>query len=601
MSTLLIFGLIALLVFGAPIFAVMLGFSLLGATTTGRGISDFAITEIFAMGLDSDRARILATIPLFIFCGYLMAEAKTADRMVRLAKAALGWLPGGLAIVTIFACAVFTTFSGASGVTIVALGGLVMPALIKELYPKRYALGLVAGTGSIGLMFPPALPLIVYATVYMVSAQSLAAGEGGAEMRLIDFSMDRFLFAGIVPGLVLIGILCVMAVAVAVVRKVPRQTFEIRELGRSALAGLPEMLLPVLIIGGLVRGFEIPELAALTAVYVLILEVVVFRDVPIRQIARIIRESMVLVGAIFMIILSASVLTNYFVTEQVPVRLMEWITDRIDSKWVFLIALNLVLILVGMFMDIFSAIVVVVPLIIPVADQFGINPYHLGVIFLINLEVGYLTPPVGLNLFITSFKFGRPITEVMHASLPFLGAMLLALILVTYIPALTVVPGPDRDGRIADLVAEVKAAHERAGMVTEVELPDGSTLSLDDCASITDQMAVLECEAMFRKVSECRVDAGGEPGNPCELEAIGAYAAASGVSADDSLSGLDEIDFDAEFDALDMDDELGDLDDDVEESADEPPPPSGAGGPGGFDDGLSEELDAELEGLFDDL
>jgi C4-dicarboxylate transporter, DctM subunit len=598
MPTLLILGLVALLVLGAPIFAVMLGFSLLGATTTGRGISDFAITEIFAMGLDSDRARILATIPLFIFCGYLMAEAKTADRMVRFAKAALGWLPGGLAIVTIFACAIFTTFSGASGVTIVALGGLVMPALIKELYPRRYALGLVAGTGSIGLMFPPALPLIVYATVYMVSAQSLAAGEGGAEMRLIDFQMDRFLFAGIVPGLVLVGILCVMAVAVAVVRKVPRQQFELGELGRSALAGLPEMLLPVLIIGGLYLGLQISELAALTAVYVLFLEIAVFRDVPVRHVARIIRESMVLVGAIFMIILSASVLTNYFVTEQVPVRLMEWITERIDSKWVFLIALNLVLILVGMFMDIFSAIVVVVPLIIPVADQFGIDPYHLGVIFLINLEVGYLTPPVGLNLFITSFKFGRPITEVMHASLPFLGAMLLALILVTYIPALTVVPGPDRDGRIAELVAEVKTAHQRVGMVTEVTMPDGSTLSLDDCASITDQMAVLECESLFRTVSECRTEAGGEAQSPCETEAIGAYAASRGMSADDGLSGLDDFDFDSEFEALDMDGDLDDLDGELDEST---PPSGGAGGSGGFDDGLSEELDAELDGLFDDL
>ena len=599
MPTLLIFGLVALLAFGAPIFSVMLGFSLLGATTTGRGISDFAITEIFAVGLDSDRARILATIPLFIFCGYLMAEAKTADRMVRFAKAALGWLPGGLAIVTIFACAIFTTFSGASGVTIVALGGLIMPALIKELYPKRYALGLVAGTGSIGLMFPPALPLIVYATVYMVSAQSIAAGEGGAEMRLIDFSMERFLFAGIVPGLVLIGILCAMAITVAIVRKVPRQPFSLPELGRSALSGLPEMLLPVLIIGGLLAGLQISELAALTAVYVLLLEVVLFRDVSIGAIWRIIRESMVLVGAIFMIILSASVLTNYFVTEQVPVRLMEWVTDRIESRWVFLIALNLVLILVGMFMDIFSAIVVVVPLIIPVADQFGIDPYHLGVIFLINLEVGYLTPPVGLNLFITSFKFGRPITEVMRASLPFLGAMLVALILVTYIPALTVVPGPERTGRIADLVAEVSQARERASMVTEVKLPDGDTLALDDCDDIADQMLALECRGVFQTVTECREQAAGEIGTPCEAEAIQGYAASAGVGSDDALSGLDDIDFDAEFEALDMDDELGDLDDAIDDGdGDDGPPPAGSGR---FDDGLDEELDAELDDLFDDL
>ncbi|HET7501612.1 MAG TPA: TRAP transporter large permease, partial [Kofleriaceae bacterium] len=472
MMTLLIVLLGLAFISGAPLFTIMLGAAALGAVSLPREFSsefDGMVEHMLNVGL-GDQVQVMSTIPLFIYAGYLLAEAGTADRLVRFANAALGWVPGGLAIVTIGTCALFTVFTGASGVTIIALGGVLMPALVRQGYPERFSMGLIAGTGSVGLLFPPALPLFIYGTVY---------GLTNLEPEIWD--TRRFLFAGIVPGMVLIGMLSAVAVTVAIMKKLPRQRFNFRELCVSWALAFPELCIPFGVIIGLGIGFDLPQVAALTVVYTIALEVGVSRLLGKLGVAwgkpldpRVLwttsREAMAMVGAIFIIIFASTALTNFMVTAEVPRKLVEWTQSTVESKIVFLLAINLILLIVGTVMDIFSAIVVVLPLIGPIAKAYGIDPYHLGVIFLLNLEVGYLHPPVGLNLFITSVKFQRPITEVMWATIPFLVTMIVALLTITYVPALTVVPEAERTGTINNLVVEIHAAAEEGRATKDVAL-----------------------------------------------------------------------------------------------------------------------------------
>jgi len=517
-AILIILALVILLALGAPIFAVMLGFALTGAyfSATGRGMPDFAIDEILKMGTGAE-AGTLVTIPLFIFCGFLMAEAKTAKRLIDASKVWLGWMPGGLAIVTIFACAIFTTFTGASGVTIVALGGLLMPALVKEKYPEKFSLGLVTGTGSVGLLFPPALPLIVYGYVYMVTAQSMDSTKDVAA----NFSIERFLIAGVLPGLVLIGCLGAVAIYVAIRYKVPRHPFKVNNLAKPTALALPELLIPVMIIFGIANNIRLANLAAITVVYVLILELGVFRDVNAKKLWRITREAMCLVGAIFIIIFAAKVLTNYVITAKIPEDLVAFTSKHISSKYVFLLALNFLLLIVGMVMDIFSAIVVVVPLITPIAASYGIDPFHLGVIFLLNLEIGYMTPPVGLNLFIASFRFQKPIIDVIRATWPFLLATVVALILVTYIPAIveTSTPPPERRAEPAMFwkVTERMSMVERTAW--KVKMGD-KELTLGSCWKIKEPTKENDCIEVFEDVTKCRA----KKDKDCEEVRVHKYA-----------------------------------------------------------------------------
>lgn len=502
-----VLGLLVAFVSGAPLFAVMLAAAALGAVSLPRPFSsefDGMIEHVLNVGL-GDQVQVMSTIPLFIYAGYLLAEARTADRLVRFANALLGWVPGGLAIVTIGTCALFTVFTGASGVTIIALGGVLMPALVRNGYPERFSIGLIAGTGSVGLLFPPALPLFIYGTVY---------GLTNLEPELWD--TRRFLFAGIVPGMVLVGMLSAVAVTVAVVKKLPRQRFSFGELLKSFLAALPELVVPFGVIGGLAVGFALPEIAALTVLYVIILEVVVLRMLEPRVLWTTSREAMAMVGAIFIIIFASTAMTNFMVTADVPKKLVAWTQAHVSSKIVFLLAINGILLVVGTVMDIFSAIVVVLPLIAPIAKAYGIDPYHLGVIFLLNLEVGYLHPPVGLNLFISSVKFQRPITEVMWATVPFLVTMIVALLTVTYVPALTVVPEPERRGMVTNLAQLVHDAAEEGRAVKEVALVDAAGAPLKDasgapvvrklaaCAGIKDDTARDTCQSLFFDVSGCK-------------------------------------------------------------------------------------------------
>lgn len=365
-------------------------------------------------------APTLITIPLFTFAGYMLAESKAPKRLVDVAQAFVGWLPGGLAIVTIMACAFFTAFTGASGVTIIALGGLLYPILKKEKYDDHFSLGLVTSCGSLGLLFPPSLPLILYGLIASVS-------------------IDKLFLAGIIPGFILVFAMSLYSTFNAKKRKVRRIPFNWKNLAKSIRAAAWEIPLPFVILIGIYGGFiTASEAAAVTAFYVLLVEVFIYRDIKLfSDIPRIIRESMLLVGGILIILGVALGMTNYIVDAQVPMKIFNYVSQYITSKLMFLVLLNIFLLIVGCLMDIFSAIIVVVPIITPIAYRYGVDPVHLGIIFLTNLEIGYLTPPVGLNLFISSFRFNRSILELYRIVLPYLAILIACLLIITYIPWLS--------------------------------------------------------------------------------------------------------------------------------------------------------------------
>jgi tripartite ATP-independent transporter DctM subunit len=404
--------LVALL--GMPIFAVLALVSLVTYHAEGISFSSVAV-EMYRLA----EAPLLIAIPMFTFVGYLLAESGAPRRLVRLSQALLGWMPGGLALVTLVACALFNAFTGASGVTIIALGGPLLPALLAQRYPEKFVDGLLTTSGSLGLLFPPSLPIILYGFV---------AGT----------SVDKLFAAGILPGVLLIVLLSVYAARVSIRHNVPRQPFEWRALREALRDAAWEVPLPFLVVGGIYSGkVTLNEAASLTAMYALVVEVAIYRNVPIRRLPRILTESMVLVGALVVIMGAAFAMTNYFVTAEIPNRLFDWSRNYIDARWEFLILLNLFLILVGCLMHIYEAILVVVPLIVPVAAQYGVDPVHLGIIFLTNLEIGYSFPPVGLNLFYASLRFEKPVMSLARSALPFLGLYFIALAIITYWPALS--------------------------------------------------------------------------------------------------------------------------------------------------------------------
>jgi C4-dicarboxylate transporter DctM subunit len=429
---------LSLAVLGLPLFCVLAGVGMAGLHSVDTPFSG-GITDVYS--LTGGKAVSLSTIPLFTFAGYLMARAKTAERLVRMSKAILGWMPGGLAVMTVWTCAFFTVFTGASGVTIVALGGLLLPELERSRYSKRFSIEVVTGSGAVGLLFPPALPLIVYGIVF-----GLNAGQSH-----IEFEIQRFFLAGIVPGLVLLLILTAYCIWEGWRSNVPRYPVDFKTFFEALLEAKWEVPIPFVILGLLLGGWAvIPEVAALTALYVFVIEVFVYKDIDIkRDLFAVTRESMTLVGAIFMKIVAATVLTTYFIQAEIPETLFHFLNKYVHTQVGFLLVLNVLLLIVGCLMDIFSAIVVAVPLIIPAAAQFHIDPYHLGIVFLLNLEIGYLLPPAGLNLFIAAFRFNRPITELYRAVIPFILLMALALGLVTYIPKLVVVPEGQKPAGVA--------------------------------------------------------------------------------------------------------------------------------------------------------
>lgn len=398
---------------GVPIFAVMTLLSSVAFFYAEVDLSAISV-EIYRMA----SAPTLLTIPLFTFSGYLMAESNSPNRLLRLASASIGWIPGGVAIVSLVICAFFTAFTGASGVTIIALGGLLLPMLLKERYEDEFSLGLITTSGSLGLLFPPSLPIILYGIVARVD-------------------IDKLFLAGIVPGVLLIAILSAYAIYKG--NDLERTKFELGEFKAAFKEARYEIPLPFIVLGGIYSGLITPtEASAMCALYVLIMVCFLYKDINFgKDVPRIIKESMSLVGAILLILSCALGLTSYLVDEEIPMKLLEYIKEVVTNKYVFLLVLNIFLLAVGAMMDIFSAIIVVVPLILPIAQEFGIDPIHLAIIFLTNLEIGYITPPVGINLFISSFRFDRSVLSLYKATIPFLLLLLVALAIITYVPWLS--------------------------------------------------------------------------------------------------------------------------------------------------------------------
>jgi C4-dicarboxylate transporter, DctM subunit len=415
LATIVILLIIIFALLGTPLFVIM-GLSALAAFSFTDVDSSAVAVEIYRIA----SAPTLLTIPLFTLAGYLMAESNSPKRLLRFADAALGWMPGGIAIVSLVICAFFTAFTGASGVTIIALGGLLYPILKSEGYSEKFSMGLITTSGSLGLLFPPSLPIILYGIV---------AG--------VDI-LDLFK-AGIAPGILLIVVLAAWSIKNGYSINLARKPFLWNELWLAFKGCFWELLLPIGILVGIYGGIvTATEAAALTAFYILLVEVFIYRDLNLtKDVPKIIVESMSLVGGILLILCCAMGLTNYLIDEQIPMRILAVMSEVFDNKYTFLLFLNIFLLVVGSFMDIFSAIIVVVPLIIPIAEQFGIHPIHLAIIFLTNLEIGYITPPVGINLFISSYRFKRPITELYRASLPYFFLLVFALLIITYVPTLS--------------------------------------------------------------------------------------------------------------------------------------------------------------------
>ncbi|MBW2184087.1 MAG: TRAP transporter large permease subunit [Deltaproteobacteria bacterium] len=401
-----------LAILGTPLFVVISALALLSFYSIDIDLS----VVIIEMSRLSD-TPLLLSLPLFIFAGTLLAESGTPERLLRLSHVLLSWMPGGLAVISLLVCAVFTAFTGASGVTIIAIGGLLYPALIKDNYSERFSLGLITSSGSLGLLFPPSLPLILYGVI--------------SETRI-----DQLFLAGILPGILML----ILLVAYSMTKGPTRHSKDTEKpTFKDMLSGLKEaaweLPLPIIVLGGIYGGFFVAgEAAAVTALYVLIVEVIIYRDIPITKLPKIMIQSMVLFGGILVVLAASMATTNFLVDQEVPTRLFELIREYISSKYTFLLLLNVFLLIVGSMLDIFSALVLVVPIIIPIAEAYGINLVHLGIIFLTNLQIGYCTPPVGLNLFLASYRFDKSIVTLYRATLPFLAILMFTLIIITYFP-----------------------------------------------------------------------------------------------------------------------------------------------------------------------
>jgi C4-dicarboxylate transporter DctM subunit len=416
--------LVALALLGAPLFAVIAAGAIFSFYRAGIDLSVVPI-EIYRLA----EMPVLLAIPLFTFAGYLLSESRAPSRLVRLSQALLGWMPGGFAIIALAASALFTAFNGASGVTIIALGALLYPALREAGYSERFSLGLIATSGSLGVLFAPALPLILYGVI----AQQL--GVGGS------FTIDDLFLAGIFPCLLMLFLLSCWSIWQN--RGQPLQPFSAGEARDALLEAIWELPLPIIVLGGIYSGyFAVSEAAAATTLYVIVVEVFIYREIALSEVPRIMRESMVLVGAIMVILGASLASTNAMIDAQIPTRLFTAIREYITNPFTFLALLNVFLLMLGTMLDIFSALVIMVPVLLPIAAGYGIDPVHLGIIFLANMQIGYFTPPVGMDLFLTSYRFEKSILEIYRATLPFFIILLLALLIITYWPALSLtLPG----------------------------------------------------------------------------------------------------------------------------------------------------------------
>lgn len=415
------YALIVLLtLLGLPLFLTLFGFA-------GLGLYDQQI-DFQVLLIDLYRitdSTILLALPLFAFTGFVLSETNTGQRMIRVSQALLGWMPGGTMLICLITCAFFTMLTGGSGVTILALGGLLLPVLRQSGYSERFSLGLITSAGSLGLLLAPAIPLILYAVIVQ-------------QTNLVQLDMQQLFIAGITPALLMIAALYGYGLYQLRGTKPPLQPFSLRELLSAGKAAFFELLIPVIVLGGIYSGvLVISEAAAVTALYVLVIELFFYRDLDGRKLLHATRESLVMVGGILLILGAALAFTTYLIDIQLPMQLVDWLSQHIEHPLLFLLLLNLLLLVMGAFLDIFAAIVILVPLLLPLALNFGIDPLHLGIIFIANLQLGYFTPPVGMNLFIASYRFQKPIEQLYRASIPFFFVLLAVLLLITYVPSIS--------------------------------------------------------------------------------------------------------------------------------------------------------------------
>ena len=403
------------MIFGTPIFIGLGGLAILFFW------SDY--TPISAISAETYRIVVspsLPTIPLFTLAGYILAESRASERMLQLFRTAFGWLPGGTPVVIVLLCGFFTALTGGSGVTILALGGLLFPLLRKEGYSELFSLGLITMAGSLGLLFPPSLPLIIYGVTALVSIKDLFIGA-------------------LIPGIILSVAVAGYSIFQGYAQHVERQPFNLKQIWAELKNSYWEVIIPLLILYGVFGGYTtLVETSSIAVIYIFIVEVFVYKDLSIRDMPRIIIDCATLIGGVLIILGVAMGLTSYIVDAQIPMLLMEWVKETITSKYVFLLLLNILLLVVGCLMDIFSAIIIVVPLIIPLLELFpDIHPVHLAVIIIANLELGYLTPPVGMNLFLSAYRFDKDMPVVYKATLPFFLLSLIVVLAITYIPILS--------------------------------------------------------------------------------------------------------------------------------------------------------------------
>jgi tripartite ATP-independent transporter DctM subunit len=399
---------------GVPLFAVMALSALISHHEAEIDLQA-VIISFYQLG----EIALLSTLPLFAFSGYLLARSNAPRRLLRVSRALVGWLPGGLAIVAVWMCSLLTAMTGASGVTIIALGGLLLPAMLEDRYEENFSLGVLTSGGSLGLLFPPSVPVILYGVVAGVSIE------------------DLFL-AGLLPGLLILTLLSLYSGFCSSRMQVPRQAFSVAELLTALRESIWEIPLPIFILIGIYSGqITVTEAAVTSAAYLLVVELLVYREVSPGDVGTIARESMVLTGAILIILGMAMAVTNYVIDAEIPRKFFEMTQEYMTSQFAFLLALNIFLLFVGCMIDIFAAIAIIVPLIIPIAQEYDVNLVHLGIVFLTNMGIGYATPPVGLNLFIAAVRFKQPILKLYWACLPFILILLVALGLITYIPELS--------------------------------------------------------------------------------------------------------------------------------------------------------------------
>lgn len=421
MITLLAILIILMGLMGVPLFAMILAATMLGFYSAEVEFTIIAV-ELYRLA----QTPMLLALPLFSFVGYILSESKTSERLLRLTHVFFSWMPTGLAIVSLIICAVFTAFTGASGITIVALGALLLPALIKDGYEEKFSLGLVTTSGSLGLLLPPSIPLILYGII----VQQMNLGQ--------KFTLPELFMAGLLPAMLMIVMLAIWAAWNTRNTKLEKTPFSFAEAISAVKDAAWELPLPLFIGIGIFGGYlAISEVAAVTALYITLVEVFIYKEINLQGLLKVVMNSMTMVGGILLILGVSLAFTNYLVDAEIPMHLFEWIKGNVDSKLTFLILLNIFLLILGAILDIFSALVIVVPLIVPIAINYGIHPIHLGVIFLANMQIGYFTPPVGMNLFIASYRFKKSITELYQATIPFMLILMLAVLIITYVPWLS--------------------------------------------------------------------------------------------------------------------------------------------------------------------